>query len=99
MWALESPHTRLRHHFRSINFTSHRFSSTLHKSPRLNMQSLASTTSAFTGARLAARSAARRAVAARVSTHASFFKTSTATKVRYGAARRTRPRGGVQDGP
>ena len=99
MWALESPHTRLQRYFRSIHFTFHRLSTTLHKSARLNMQSLASTTSAFTGARLAARSAARRAVAARVSTQASFFKTSTATKVRCGAARSTRPRGGVQDGP
>ena len=48
------------------------------------MQSLASVNSAFAGTGVAARAAARRAVAARIGVQASFFKTSTATKVRPG---------------
>jgi len=57
------------------------------------MQSLASVNSAFAGTGVVARAAARRAAAARVNVQASFFKTSTATKVRVEAVRRTPPRG------
>ncbi len=92
---LQSPRTAPPTTLPSIYFTSHLRTTSTHTPEHLNMQSLASVNSAFAGTGVVARAAARRAAAARVNVQASFFKTSTATKVRVEAVRRTPPRGGM----